>query len=303
MQDWRRERRHSFDQHVEEKCFTCHSRSTCTDKKCVCPDGYGGVKCDLRISQGARQDKIKAIRRANGGRLGQTPTESQKKQRQEAYKAFVEDIVRAKIAAGASVKDTIKENTLTIAKSDLPAQAAVVITRTPRIAAVPDNAEQDDDCYLGASATNCGGRPQRRQRQQPADHRQRGNDVGSQVVVVDDEISCPPNQNRYKHLRYAVRDPDAGDWEATEQMSEGESSSATVGLSILDRKSRMRRNTCQNDGTRQPPETPSPACAHRVDGTAVRHPQQCGLKRSTCTEAFDSRQSVLPELKRVQNYM
>ena len=288
----------SFDQHVEEKCFTCHSRSTCTDKKCVCPDGYGGVKCDLRISQGARQDKIKAIRRANGGRLGQTPTESQKKQRQEAYKAFVEDIVRAKIAAGASVKDTIKENTLTIAKSDLPAQAAVVITRTPRIAAVPDNAEQDDDCHLGASATNCGMvdlKDDRDSNQQTIVNV--GNDVGSWAVVVDDG-NIVSKQTRTGTNTYDMQcwDPDAGDWEATEQMSEGEVFECNGrAIYIGSQVGVCDETTCQNDGTcAASGNTFTCVCPIAWMGQLCDIPNNAGNdgNSSTCTEAFDKADKV-----------
>merc|ERR1712100_660844 len=142
----------------------------------------------------------------------------------QAYKALVQDIVRAKIAAGASLKDTVKENMLTIAKTDLPSTTAAVITKTPRVAAIPDNADQDDDCHLGASATNCGMVDLKDDR----DNNQQtivsvGDDVGSWAVVVDAGTTVS-KQIRTGADTYDMQclDTAEGDWEAVEQKTTGD---------------------------------------------------------------------------------
>lgn len=283
----------TFDIHDESKCFACHSRATCTAKKCVCPDGYGGVKCDIQLSTGAKQDKIKNIRSSFAG-----STDNDKKQRQEAYKIFVQDIVRAKINAGASVKDTIMNNMLTIAKSDLPTSTAAIITKTPRVAAVPDNSDQDDDCHLGASATNCGMVDLKNDR----DNNQQtivsvGDDVGSWAVVVDGG-STVSKQIRTSATTYDMQcwDNEEDDWGATEEFTAGSvfqcnNKAIFIGsqIGICD------ETTCQNGGTcAASGNTFTCICPIVWSGQLCDVPNAGGNNgtSATCSDAFDNADKV-----------
>jgi len=283
----------TFDIHDESKCFACHSRATCTAKKCVCPSGYGGVKCDIQLSTGAKQDKIKNIRSSFAG-----STDNDKKQRQEAYKLFVQDIVRAKINAGASVKDTIMNNMLTIAKSDLPTSTAAIITKTPRVAAVPDNSDQDDDCHLGASATNCGMVDLKDDR----DNNQQtivsvGDDVGSWAVVVDGG-STVSKQIRTSATTYDMQcwDNEEDDWGATEEFTAGSvfqcnNKAIFIGsqIGICD------ETTCQNGGTcAASGNTFTCICPIVWSGQLCDVPNAGGNNgtSATCSDAFDNADKV-----------
>ena len=281
----------SFDVHDESKCFSCHSRSTCTNKKCVCPPGYGGTKCDVLLTD--TQSKLSEVRTTFSGN-----SDNDKKQRQQAYKDFVQDIVRAKVAAGASLKDTVKENMLTIAKTDLPSTTAAVVTKTPRVAAIPDNADQDDDCHLGASATNCGMVDLKDDR----DNNQQtivsvGDDVGSWAIVVDDG-SIVSKQIRTGADTYDMQcwDTDESDWQAVEQKTTGDVfecnnraiySGSQIGI--------CDETTCHNGGTcAASGNTFTCICPITWTGQLCNVPNEGGNNgtSATCADAFDNADKI-----------
>ena len=275
----------TFDVHDESKCFTCDASATCTDKKCVCPSGFGGVKCDVSLNT---QTKINEIRSTHSGN-----SDNVKKQRQNAYKAFVEDIVRAKVAAGASLRDTLRGNMLTISKSDLPSSTAAVIKKTPRVAAVPNNADQDDDCHLGASAANCGMIDLKDDRD--TNHQtivRVGDDVGSWSVLVDG-ATIVSKQTRTGTDAYDMQcwDSTEGDWEAAEQMTTGQvfvcnRRAIYIGsqIGICDETTCHNGGTCTSSGN-----TFTCICPILWSGQICTEPNTSGNDGTsqTCTEAFD----------------
>ena len=275
----------TFDVHDESKCFTCDASATCTDKKCVCPSGFGGVKCDVSLDT---QKKMNDIRSTHSGN-----TDNVKKQRQNAYKAFVEDIVRAKVAAGASLRDTLRGNMLTISKSDLPSSTAAVIKKTPRVAAVPNNADQDDDCHLGASAANCGMIDLKDDRD--TNHQtivRVGDDVGSWSVLVDG-ATIVSKQTRTGTDAYDMQcwDSTEGDWEAAEQMTTGQvfvcnRRAIYIGsqIGICDETTCHNGGTCTSSGN-----TFTCICPILWSGQICTEPNTSGNDGTsqTCTEAFD----------------
>ena len=279
-----------FDIHDESKCFTCHERAKCHNNRCVCPTGFGGTKCDIRTSKGARQEKVLDIRTSFSG-----TSDIVKKQRQTAYKAFVKDIVRAKIAEGASLKDAIKENILPIAKVDLPTKTAAVITKTPAIAAVPDNSDQDDDCHLGASATNCGMVDLKDDR----DNNQQtivsvGDDIGSWAVVVD-AGSIISKQTRTGEDTYDMQCWN-GEWEAVEEKNSGDTIECNnrvifIGsqIGICDETTCLNGGTCVASGS-----TFTCSCPMLWEGNLCEIPKTGGNNgtSATCAEAFDNADKI-----------
>ena len=279
----------TFDIHDESKCFSC-SRGTCSNKRCVCPAGFGGTKCDVRISKGAQQEKVKDIRASFSGN-----SDNDKKQRQNAYKAFVKDIVRAKIAEGASVREAVKEYTLPIAKVDLPLKTAAVITKTPAIASVPDNSDQDDDCHLGASATNCGMVDLKDDR----DNNQQtivsvGDDVGSWAVVVD-AGTIVSKQIRTGEDTYDMQCWN-GEWEAVEEKTSGDVFECNnrvifIGsqIGICDETTCLNGGTCVAAG-----DSFTCTCPILWEGQLCEIPKTAGNDgtSTTCAEAFDNADKI-----------
>ena len=274
----------TFDIHDESKCFTCHD-STCTDKKCVCPPGFGGVKCDVSLNV---QANIVDVRTTFSGN-----SDSVKLQRQNAYKALVEDIVRAKVAAGAPLRDTIRGNMLTISKSDLPSTTAAVIKKTPRVAAVPNNADQYDDCHLGASAANCGMVDLKEDRD--TNHQtivRVGDDVGSWSVLVDGG-TIVSKQTRTGTDAYDMQcwDTEDGDWQAAEQMTtDAVFACNDRAIYIGSQIGICDETTCHNGGTcTASGNTFTCICPILWSGQICTVPNAAGNDGTsqTCSEAYD----------------
>ena len=275
----------TFDIHDESKCFSCY-RGTCSNKRCVCPDAFGGTKCNVRISKGAQQGKVKDIRASFSGN-----SEDVKKQRHSAYKALVQDIVRAKIAEGVSVREAVKEYTLPIAKVDLPLKTAAVVTKTPAIASVPDNADQDDDCHLGTSATNCGMVDLKDDR----DNNQQtivsvGDYVGSWAVVVD-AGTIISKQTRTGEDTYDMQCWN-GEWEAAEEKTFGDVFECNnrvifIGsqIGICDETTCLNGGTCVAAG-----DSFTCSCTILWEGQFCEIPKTAGNDgtSATCIDAFNN---------------
>lgn len=275
----------TFDIHDESKCFTCDASATCTDKKCVCPAGFGGVKCDVSLNV---QAKIVDVRTTFSGN-----SDSVKVQRQNAYKAFVEDIVRAKVAAGAPLRDTIRGNMLTISKSDLPSTTAAAIKKTPRVAAVPNNADQNDDCHLGASAANCGMVDLKEDRD--TNHQtivRVGDDVGSWSVLVDGG-TIVSKQTRTGTDAYDMQcwDTEDGDWQAAEQLTTDDVFACNDrAIYIGSQIGICDETTCHNGGTcTASGNTFTCICPILWSGQICTVPNAAGNDGTsqTCSEAYD----------------
>lgn len=127
-------------------CFSCGAHGACdnNNNKCDCDQGYGGVACDKKISAFARQSKLTDIRAAD------------REGRKTLVKEYVKDLVRAAASAeNADIKQILKDNAMAVVKEDLPETMAAVISKMPRITAMPDNENEEDECATTNAAT-CG---------------------------------------------------------------------------------------------------------------------------------------------------